>query len=40
MKVRQLARQIVEFYEKISSWENSVVKERRCFGATMSFMWA
>ena len=26
MKVRQLARHIVEFYEKMSSWENSVVK--------------
>jgi len=26
VKVRQLALQIVEFYEKISSWENSVVK--------------
>ena len=26
MKVRELASQIVEFYEKISSWENSVVK--------------
>jgi len=26
VKVRELARQIVEFYEKISSWENSVVK--------------
>lgn len=27
MKVRELARQIVEFYEKISSWETSVVRE-------------
>lgn len=26
MEVRELARQIVEFYEKVSSWENSVVK--------------
>ncbi|MCG8470258.1 MAG: MarR family transcriptional regulator [Desulfobacterales bacterium] len=27
MKIEHLARQIVEFYEKVSSWENSVVKE-------------